>query len=377
MSTSASRAPLMMTIGPTRMTAAVLARAAVQPPPITDAGFLSAIGRCTARLRKLFGAPSSAQLVIPGTGTMGMEMLAVNFVPPRSTVVVACTGYWGQRWAEICTRGGHRVQRVSAAPGEPIDLNRLEDALRTVSPAALFVTHVDSSSGVTADLAGIGALAAQSRTLLLVDGICGAGAEPCHQNAWGVDVYLASTPKAIAAPAGLVLISIGGEAARWLGKREWVPASYALDIRPWLSVFRHAEHRQFEYFQSPAGNLLLALDESLQEIFREGLNARYDRHRRCRDVLHASLERMGIEVIARGPERSTAVTVCRYPNGRADGFLAAVLDRGVVLPAGSHPEIASATFRIGHLGNIQPCDIELTLQAIQAACGSLEGACRP
>ncbi len=360
---------LAMTIGPTRFAESVLARVAEPPLPITEPVFIATLARCCGRLRVLMGEPSGSQLIIPATGTMGMEMAAANFVPPASRVVVACTGSWGDRWASVAERLGLFITRVTPPPGLPVDLGVLETAVRRDRPTAVFLTHIDSSTGVSADVAAVGRIAGRYEARLIVDGICAAGAERIDQSGWGVSVYLASTPKAIGAPAGLVLLSLSPDTAAELRRRTWVPPSYSLDLGPWLEVFTAAEDFRFQYFQSPAGNLVGGLDESLRLIEEEGLPARYERHARCARSLHKGLAAIGAVVFARSDARSTAVTVCRYPSGQGPHMLARLREMGLVLPAGTHPAVANQTFRIGHLGNVRMNDIEFTLECLAHVCG--------
>lgn len=359
---------VMMTIGPTRIADSVLASAAAQPPPITDPEFLKATTQCIRDLRTLFGANGSDQLLIPGTGTMGLEMLAANFVSPGGSVVVASTGIWGERWSEICRRLGLAVLHLTTQPGKATNSDELATILGRVRPQALLLTHVDSSTGVVADLGVITTVARRFGTRVLVDGICAAGAEPVQQDLCNVDVYLASTPKAIGVPAGLILVSIQESASRDLQARSWSCPSFSLDLQPWIDVFRRTEQGQFAYFQSPAGNLILALQEGLRLILHEGFEARYARHRQCRDTLHSGLEALGISILAEPGSRSSAVTVCRYPDGQDADLLSQLRELGVELPAGTHPELAARTFRIGHLGNVTMSDIHLTLDALATAC---------
>jgi alanine-glyoxylate transaminase / serine-glyoxylate transaminase / serine-pyruvate transaminase len=319
-------------------------------------------------LRVLFGAKVSDQLLIPGTGTMGLEMAAANFVPPGGSVVVASTGIWGNRWTQICRRIGHVVHEITSEAGSSIDCDNLASTLDNTRATALLVTHVDSSTGVAVDLTQITRVARRFGARVLIDGICAAGAEPVQQDSNDVDVYIASTPKAIAAPAGLILISIKGSAAQELETRAWPCPTFSLDLQPWLTVFRRIEEGRFGYFQSPAGNLVLALRESLRLILDEGLEARYGRHRQCRDALHSGLDALEIEILATRSSRSSAVTVCRYPGEYDSRILSELRSFGVEVPAGTHPELGEQTFRVGHLGNVRMSDIDRTLSALSNVC---------
>lgn len=358
-----------MTIGPTRYLESVLRRVSEQPWPITEPQFLDMTRRCCRQFRELIGERAGHQFIIPGTGTMGMEMALANFAPPGSTVLVMCTGSWGERWSAIGERLGCNVHRFAPPPGFPVDLHDLECALRQHRPSAVFLTHVDSSTGVCVDVPAVSRLISRSNALFIVDGICAAGAEIVEQADWGIDVYLASTPKAIGAPAGLVLLSLSERATTELWGRTWNPPTYSLDIRPWLSVFDGARDGRFEYFQSPAGNLMAGLDETLKLILSEGRSGRYRRHLDIATSLHQGLAAIGVEILATEEARSVAVTVCRYPVGHGPEMLTALRAMGLLLPTGTHPALGPETFRIGHLGNVRPSDIEFTVDCLSLVMG--------
>ncbi len=285
---------LKMTIGPTRIAPSVLEHMSAPPPAITDRAFLNVLGQCLRDLRTILGASGGQSFIIPGTGTMGMEMLAASFLPAGSSVLVASTGFWGDRWAVICQRLGLDVTHLTCAPGAHPDPERVEATLREKSCRALFITHVDSSSGVLADVKLLSELARRHDALTFVDGMAAAGVEVIEQEAWGVDAYVTGTPKGLGVPAGLALVSANERATESLRRRDWDARSFALDLKPWVPVMESAELGQPGYCQSPAGNLVLALAEGLRLVLAEGLDARVERHKELTLMLHAGLEELGI-----------------------------------------------------------------------------------
>lgn len=369
---------LNMMVGPTRISPGVLEALAQPPPPIDDPGFVRLFQACMAGLRPVVGSEGGQAFIVPGTGTMGMEMVAASFVPAESPVAVLSTGYWGDRWATIAERVGLRVFRLGCPPGETLPPPVVAALLRRERCCAVFLTHVDSSTGVRTDLPAIAAVARERGALVLVDGICAAGAEEARQAEWGVDVYLTSTPKGLGVPAGLVLVTAGERATTALRNRPERRGGFALDLREWLAPMAAAECGVFEYFQSPAGNLVLALAEGLRLLHAEPLRARLRRHAELTGVLHAGLEDLGIEVLARdGRVRAHGVTVCLYPDGHGREMLEAVRAEGVRLPAGVDPRVAERTFRIGHLGNVTAEDVVETLAALERVVGRRPRAATP
>ncbi|WP_280714266.1 aminotransferase class V-fold PLP-dependent enzyme [Kitasatospora sp. MAP5-34] len=364
--------PLAMVVGPTRPAPSVLERLGDPAPPLTDPEFIAEFGRCLSRLRTLVGSTTASVAVVPGTGTNGMESIVVSLLRPGVPVLVASTGMWGDRWREICLRHQVPVHAPRFPVGRAPDPVLLEKLLSRGHYQALLVAHVDSSSGVRADLPELARLARQSDALCLVDGVSAIGAEHIELDAWGLDVYLGGPPKGLAGPPGLATFALSERAVRRLGERDWTPGSYSLDLAPWLPVMAATERGEFGYFQSPAGNLVLALSEALRLALAEGREARVGRHMALRDRLHEGLAELGVKLLAAEPaERANGVTVCVVPEGmREEEFLGAVAAEGVLLPGGTFSALGNRTFRVGHLGTVTDADITRTLAAVRAGLRS-------
>lgn len=362
-------APLAMVIGPRLPAPSVLARLAEPPPALTDPRFLAEVAGCVRGIRELIGARAAPVVVAPGSGTSGMESVAVSLLDPAEPVLVASTGMWGDRWARICARHRIPVHALTAPAGRAPDLDLLAAMLVRGRCRAVLVSDVDSSSGVRAPLREIAALAREHGALCLVDGVAAIGADRIEFDEWGLDVYLGAPPKGLAAPPGLFTVALGPRAERRLPARSWTPRAYALDLEPWLPVMAAAEDGRSGYFQTPAVNLVMAFAEAMRLVAAEGRVARAERHVRLRDRLHDGLAALGIEqFVPERDARSAGITVCRAPAG-VDGqaFVAAVAAAGVVLQSGTYPTESSSTFRIGHLGNVTESDVDATLTALRVA----------
>lgn len=361
--------PLAMVVGPTRPAPSVLARLAQPAPPINDPTFIVEIGTCIRQFRALVGSTDSSVTVVPGTGTAGLESVAVSLLRPGSSadrVLVLSTGMWGDRWADICGRNGIRTKTWRAAPGAGLDLDAVVTLLAAEHFQAVLVTHVDSSSGVAVDLPALAGVMAGRDTLLLIDGIAALGAEAVYQDCWAADAYLSAPPKAIAGPAGLSMTSLSRRAVALLRDRPWSIGCYSLDLEPWIEVMHAAERGEFGFFQSPAGCLIAALAEAQRLVIEEGLTARIARHRTLRDELHEGLAVLGLGVLANRPSaRANGVTVCMPPPGIDPVRLVEVMAReGVIIQSGTHPIAGGSTFRIGHMGNVRLDDIRCTIDVI-------------
>jgi alanine-glyoxylate transaminase/serine-glyoxylate transaminase/serine-pyruvate transaminase len=366
-----------MTTGPGRVADSVLEAMAVQPPDPDDPVFLEAFAASLFGIRTMLGVSRGQAFVVPGSGTQGMEMLAVSLLRPGSRAVVGCTGRWGERWADICRRHGINVRCVVPSPGETVRPAHLARVAADIDADALLLTHVDPSTGVRVDIEACAAACRRSGVLVMVDGVCAAGAETVCQNDWGVDLYLTTAHRSLGVPAELILVGAGDRALRRLQAREWSPRTVSLDLQPWLAAMDAVVCGTSCEDQTVSGNLVMGLQEGLRLVLAEGLEQRAERHAVVAKVLRAGLDSLGFELVVSNPEaRASGVTVCYYPRGRGREFLDLVRNFGVRLDAGSHPVLGERTFRIGHLGNVSVVDAGRTLEALAKAWGGRSGGVR-
>jgi alanine-glyoxylate transaminase/serine-glyoxylate transaminase/serine-pyruvate transaminase len=375
--TTAASPELCMAISSGRIADSVLEATAVQPPAADDPAFLEAFAECLMGVRTVLGVSRGQAFVLPGSGTQGMEMLAASLLRPGSRAVVGCTGRWGERWAEICRRHGIHARCVVPSPGETVRPAHLARVVADIDADALLLTHVDPSTGVRVDIEACAAACRRSGALVMVDGVCGAGAEVVRQNDWGIDLYLTTGQNGLGVPAGLVLIGAGDRAIRRLQAREWNPRTFSLDLQPWLGAMDAVACQIPSDHQPPAGNLVLGLRQGLRLVLEEGLDQRAARHAVVANVLRDGLEALGLQLVVSDPEaRSFGVSVCYYPRGQGREFLDVVRSFGVRLCGGSHPTLGERTFRIGHLGNVSVVDAGRTLEALARACPGRTGGAR-
>ena len=169
---------LLMIPGPVEVSPAVLEAAAAPPPSHTAPGLIDAFGTCLERMRRVWRASAESQpFVVAGGGTVAMEMAAANLVEPGERAVVVVTGYFGDRMAEMLRRQGAEVATVTAPVGDAPAADDVARALAGGSSKALFVTHVDTSTGVRIDPEPLARLAREAGALSVFDGVCATGGE--------------------------------------------------------------------------------------------------------------------------------------------------------------------------------------------------------
>jgi alanine-glyoxylate transaminase/serine-glyoxylate transaminase/serine-pyruvate transaminase len=263
---------------------------------------------------------------------------------------------------------------VGASVGHRPSLEDVERALQLRHFKLMTVTHVDTSTGVIADVKGLAALARRYETLIVVDGVCSVGGEELRMKEWGVDVALTASQKAVSVPPGLALLMAGPRALEAFNARRNVVANYYADWSNWLPIMQAYEERRASYFATPAVNLVWALNVSLRQILAEGMEKRFKRHRSLGRACQRAINALGLAQVPAAPELAAhTMTAPRYPQGiNSAELLPAVYAAGVTIAGGLHPEIRDEYFRIGHMGPTKLGDLLATIGALETAlrqCG--------
>jgi len=199
---------LLMIPGPIEVEPEVLRAVGRAAPSHMDPDFARAFGRALSRMREVFVAPTGQPFVVAGSGTLAMELAVANVIEPGDRAVVVNTGYFSDRMGAILERLGARVEHVGAPVGGAPDLAEVERAVAAEPTKLVTITHVDTSTGVLADVEGCARIARAHGALSAVDGVCATGGERFLQDAWGVDVCSTASQKAIGVPHSAPFVGV-------------------------------------------------------------------------------------------------------------------------------------------------------------------------
>ncbi len=365
---------LLMIPGPIEFEPAVLAAMGAPTTSHVAPDFIEAFGQALERMRQLFLCPDGQPFILAGSGTLAMDLAGANLVEPGDRALVVNTGYFGDRFGALLERYGAEVDHVRAPVGGRPPLDEVEAALKQGSFKLMTITHVDTSTGVLADVEGLATLGRRYGALVVVDGVCSVAGEELRMGDWGVDVALTASQKAVGVPPGLALLVAGPRAMAAFRQRQRPVANYYADWSQWLPIMEAYEARQASYFGTPAVNLVWALNVSLGQILDEGLQARFERHRGLGRASQAAIAALGLGQVPLKPEYAAhTMTAPRYPAGVSGAdLLPRIAAAGAILAGGLHPEIKAEYFRIGHMGAARMGDLLATIGAIEvglAGCG--------
>lgn len=359
---------LLMIPGPVEFTPEVMRAMGMPTTSHVAPNFIEVFGHALERLREVFMCPAGQPFVVAGSGSLAMDMAAANLVEAGDAALVVNTGYFSDRFGAILERYGAQVThvRASAVGGAPA-LEEVEAALRAGHYKLMTITHVDTSTGVAADVKGLAALGRKYGTLVVVDGVCSVAGEELRQEEWGVDLVLTASQKALGTPPGLALVMAGPRALEAFRRRSSAVGCYYADWTNWLPIMEAYEARKPAYYGTPPVNLIWALNVSLGQILEEGMEARFARHRRLSNAFKAAMGALGLRQVPLTPElAANTLTAVYYPEG-VDGsaLLGYIGAAGAILAGGLHPEIRTRYFRVGHMGAVSASDILATVGAIE------------
>jgi len=310
----------------------------------------------------------SPVFILPGSGTLAMEVSLLNVVNPRSKVLVVSHGFFGDRWGEIARANGYDVTVLSSEPGDVVSLDSIVEELSRGGYGAILLSHVETSTGVRSDLIKLASIARKFNVLLVVDGISSVAAEPLYCSDWGVDVVVTASQKALEVPPGLALIALCTDRAiEAFKENSGNVRGYYAKLSSWAKVMDAYERGEIAYYATPATHLIVALAKSLEKIIAEGLEKRFRRHAILAKALRAGLKAMGLDIVARREEiAANTVTAVYTPENINPVELRKLMRAGnIVIAMPLHPALKGRSIRIGHMGAVNHNDIIATIALLE------------
>ena len=335
-----------------------------------DPQFLAIMDDVQAMLRAVFQTRNDLTLPVSATGMAGMEATVLNLIEPGDRMVVCAAGFFGQRIEEVANRAGAAVTVLKRPWGEVFDLNEVRGVLQKVRPKVLGIVHAETSTGAWQPLEELGALCHEFDALLLVDAVTSLGCIPLAVDAWGVDAVYSCSQKGLSCPPGLSPVSFSPRAVEAINRRKTRVQSWYLD----MTLLRKYWGPERVYHHTAPITMTYALYEGLRLVLEEGLEARWDRHRRTHQALKAGLTALGCSYVAAEGHQLPQLNVVRIPAGVDDAAVRGRLlnEFGIEIGSGLG-EFKGKAWRIGLMGFGSNISNVVMLLAALEACLSGRG----
>jgi len=332
-----------------------------------DPKFVGMMDEVKLMLQHAFKTANDLTMPVSAPGSAGMETCFVNLVEPGDKVIVCINGVFGGRMKENVERLGGTAVVVEDPWGDPVDINKVNDAFKKNPDARLLAfVHAETSTGALSDAAALVKLAHDNNALAIVDAVTSLAGVPLKVDEWGIDAIYSGTQKCLSAPPGLSPVSFSERAVEKIRKRSRKVASWFLDLTLVMGYWGSGAKRT--YHHTAPVNALYGLHEALVMLQEEGLENSWARHDQLHRQLRAGLEKLGFEYIGRDGARLPQLNAVKVPSGVDETRLRAELLNTYNLELGAGlGSLAGKIVRIGLMG--QSCSVRnvaLCLSAIEA-----------
>lgn len=348
----------LLTPGPTPVPPEVLAAMAEPVIHHRSPDFKAVFAETRSQLRQVYRTGNEV-LVLAASGTGAFESAVANLLSPGETVLAVSHGNFGERWQKMAAAFGCDVHKLSYAWGEGPRAEDVAAALDESGARVALLVHSETSTGVVSDLEPLLAACNAAGAVSVVDAISSLGAVPLETDAWGADVVVTGSQKALMTPPGLAFASVS---ARALAKAEQstMPRFYW----DWARALAQQEKDNTAF--TPPTSTIVALNAALRRILAEGLEHVFARHVALGRACRAGAKAMGLELYSPDNDSAAVLTALLTPAGiDAVALRLALRDRYGITIAGGHGDIVDRLFRIGHIGYVDVFDITTALAAVE------------
>ena len=354
---------LLMIPGPTMVSPRVLKAMSKSIVNHRSAIFGEILNDTNDMMSEVFQTENKSYL-ITGSGTAAMEAALGNVIEKGDKVLNIVGGKFGERFMQITeTHQGIPVE-LEVEWGHatnPDDVRYILEEEEDIK--AVTMVHNETSTGVANPIEEVGKILKDYDALYVVDTVSSLGGADVQVDNYGIDMCVTGSQKCLAAPPGMAAITLNDDAWDVVDKTE--SKTYYLDMK---SYRKSGDKKVPETPYTPSVSLMYAMNEALNIIMEEGLEARIKRHEQAAKATVNGIKAMGLELYAEEDVSSTTVTAINIPEGMTDKNLRGTMrNKYRIELAGGQDHLKGNVFRIGHMGNITHREIISTIAALEMA----------
>jgi aspartate aminotransferase-like enzyme len=345
--------------GPTPLPPEVLQIMSKQMINHRGAEFHKILMDITNKLKTIFQTKNDV-FIMTSSGTGGMETAVVNTMSPGDKVLAISIGNFGNRFATIAKTYGANVVKLDFEMGTAADPITVRKALEfNPDVKVVLITHNETSTGITNDLASLSKIVKDFDKLLVVDCVSSLGSINCPVDEWGIDVAVSGSQKGWMAPPGLSFVSMSPKA--WEANSKAKMPRFYWDL---VSAKKYLEKEETPW--TPGITTVFALSVGLDMLIKEGLQNIFARHARIAKLTRDGIRAIGLKQVADEKFASNTVTAVWLPKGIEYKTLSSMMrDEKQVIITGGQDTLDGKIFRLGHLGWVNEADIKECLDALK------------
>lgn len=328
-------------------------------------------------LKQTYNATSA--IVVPGSGTFGMEAVARQFATNKRCLVIR-NGWFSYRWTQIFDMGGIPSESVvlKARPESPdrqaafapAPIDEVVAAIKQHKPDLVFAPHVETASGIILpdDYLRKVADAVHAEGGLFVLDCIASGTIWVDMKASGVDILISAPQKGWTASACCGLVMLGETARQRID--DTVSTSFAADLRKWLQIMQAYEGGGHAYHATLPTDSLRILRDVMLEIEAYGFDKVRAEQQALGDAVRALLREKGFKSVAADGFAAPGVVVS-YTDDDGLHSTRKFADVGIQAAAGVPLQCDEPsdfkTFRLGLFGLDKLRNLDRTVGALKRA----------
>lgn len=304
----------------------------------------------TALLKQVFQTQNDV-FMVPGPGTVGLEMAMGSLLATGQKVIVCHNGFFGERLATVAESNGLNVVHVAAPLGLPIAVDDLSHALHEQPDAQVVViVHHETTTTVMNPLRELAQMVREAGRVLVVDAVSSLGGVDLPVDAWGIDVCATAVNKCLECPPGLALVSVSPRAWEMVNSYTATHHGWYLSLKTWRWYADNWGSWHPTPVTMPTNNII-ALRTSLRKIVAVGLPEHFAKHARACRAVRAGLSNMGFPLFVTSEFASPLVTALKpRPEFTAHDLQTWLAEQRGLCIGGGIGELAGQILRIGHIG---------------------------
>lgn len=300
------------------------------------------------------------------SGSGAMEAAVSNLFSLGDKVIVCSAGKFGERWEQITKAYGLDVEVLRRPYGESVSPEELDVALQArPGTQGVFVQATESSTGISHDVERMARIVGPSEAVFVVDAITGLGSSVIDVDAWGLDVVIGGSQKALMVPPGLAYCSVSEKA---LSRASSASSPYFyFDMRKHIEAGPKGDSPW-----TPASSLILGLGEVLRYIREVGREHLIENAQMLARATRAAASALGLELFAKDSIPAGAVTAIRSPQDMdSSEIVRGYRDRFDAVIANGQGTMKGRIFRFAHLGYFDFHDLFATVAELEIILHSL------
>ena len=354
----------LMGPGPTEIHPRVLTTMSQPAIGYLDPVFVEMMEELKSLLRYVYQTKNPLTFPLSGPGSVGMEFCFVNMVSPGDKVIVCQNGVFGGRMLENVIRCGGTPIVVEDKWGEPVDPQKVEDALKKNKGVSVVgFVHAETSTGAQSDAKELTKIAHKHGALVIVDAVTSLAGTPVRVDEWDIDAIYSASQKCLSCTPGLSPVSFSERVVEHVKKRKDRIHSWFMDMNLLLGYWNAGART---YHHTAPTNSLFALHEALLLIREEGLENCWARHQRHHLALKAGLEAMGLKFLVKEEYQLPQMNAVLCAEGVDEAQVRSRLlsEFGLEIGAGLGP-LKGKIWRFGLMGySCRPDNVMLCLSAL-------------